>query len=124
MPEVRPKLARISEAMQEWSALLGAELASWPSVKARRMFGMTAFYRGQAIFAALPRTRAMGSSHSVAFKLCRQNPRIQRMLRADPRIYDPGRPDAKWITLELESESDLARALKWFDLAYRNCGRK
>lgn len=107
--------------MKEWSALLGTELASWPGVTSRRMFGMTVFYRKGVIFAALPRTRSFGTPHSVAFKLLRPTPRILKILEADPRIANPLREEAKWISLELTSEKDLADALKWFDLAYRNC---
>ncbi len=107
--------------MKQWSALLGAELVSWPSVASRRMFGMTVYYRGKTIFAALPRTRAFATPQSVAFKVYRKTPRIQSMLEADPRILGPLKDEAKWITLELESEKDLAEALKWFDLAYRMC---
>lgn len=107
--------------MKEWSALLGTELASWPWVTSRRMFGMTVFYRKGVIFAALPRTRSFETPHSVAFKLLRPTPRILKILEADPRIANPLREEAKWISLELTGEKDLADALKWFDLAYRNC---
>lgn len=119
--ETRPKLAVVSEQVKEWSALLGTELASWPAVTSRRMFGMTVFYRKGVIFAALPGTRAFNTPHSVAFKLHRKTPRTLKLLEADPRIAHPLREDATWISLELTDEKDLAIALKWFDLAYRNC---
>ena len=116
--ESRRKLARASEEMKEWSVLLGAELSSWPSVTSRRMFGMIVFYRSGVIFAALPRTRSFDSPRSIAFKLYSRSPQIRKQLEADPRIANP---DAKWISLELTGEKDLARALEWFDLAYRKC---
>src|SRR5438477_9470903 len=36
----RPKMLRISEEMRRLAALLGQELASWPEVSMRPMFGM------------------------------------------------------------------------------------
>jgi hypothetical protein len=124
LPSPRPKFARVAEEMKQWSALLGAELASWPAVTSRRMFGMTVFYRKGVVFAALPRTRSFETPRSVAFKLYKKSPRVRKLLEADSRIANPLQEDAKWIRLELESEKDLADALKWFDLAYRTCPSK
>jgi hypothetical protein len=116
--ESRRKLARASEEMKEWSVLLDAELSSWPSITSRRMFGMTVFYRRGVIFAALPRTRSFDTPRSIAFKLYRRTVQVRKRLEADARIANP---DAKWISLELDGEKDLTKALKWFDLAYRTC---
>ena len=121
MPKARPKIARVSEVMMEWASLLETELASWPSVTARRMFGMTALYRGSVIFGVLPRTRSLETQQSVAFKLYRQTSRIRRMLKAEPRIRGAREPGVKWTTFELQAENDLAVVLWWFDLAYRSC---
>ena len=85
------------------------------------MFGMTVFYRAGVVFAALPLTRAFENAQSVAFKLYRKTPRIQKMLESDPRLRGSFREEGKWIALELESEKDLADALKWFGLAYHTC---
>ena len=120
MPKARPKIARVSEVMKEWASLLETELASWPSVRARSMFGMTALYRGSVIFGVLPRTRSLETQQSVAFKLYRQTPRIRRMLAADPRIRGADER-VRWVTFELQAENDLAVVLRWFDLAYRSC---
>jgi hypothetical protein len=122
--KARPAFVRISDAMKEWSSVLGAELLTWPSVTSRLMFGMTVFYRRGAIFAALPRTRCFETSNSIAFKLYDKSPRIRKLLESDPRIANTLRPDARWITLELASDKDLAGALKWFDVAYRACSSK
>lgn len=106
--------------MKQWSALLEAELTTWPAVTTRRMFGMLAMYRKGKIFAVLPRTRCFETPRSVAFKLDAKAPRIAKMLRADSRI--PARTgEGSWIPFELGSAADLKDALKWFDLAYRNC---
>src|SRR5215472_16394268 len=82
----RRQLVRVSEQMKRWSALLEAELATWPAVTWRPMFGMTVAYRKGAVFAALPRTRAFETPRSVAFKLYRETPKIRRMLESDSRI--------------------------------------
>jgi hypothetical protein len=119
--KVRPQFARVSDAMKEWSVLLGAELESWPYVTSRRMFGMTVFYRQSIIFAALPRTKAFTTPHSIAFKLHRKTPAILRRLAADPRIGNPSREGATWISREIEDEKDLKNALEWLALAYRLC---
>ena len=120
----RRKLVRISDEMKRWSALLEAELATWPAVSWRPMFGMTVAYRRSAVFAALPRTRAFETPRSVAFKLYRETPKIRRMLESDSRIAGKTvRPQGSWIALELTGDHDLADALKWFELAYRMCGK-
>ena len=117
----RPQFARISEEMKQWSALLEAELAAWPAVTTRRMFGMLAFYRRGKVFAALPRTRCFETPRSVAFKLPRKTPQTLKRLRSDERILTTWNQDSKWIAYELNSAQDLKDALQWFDLAYRNC---
>jgi hypothetical protein len=117
----RRKLARVSEEMKQWSALLEAELSAWPAVTTRRMFGMLVFYRKGRIFAALPRTRSFDTPRSVAFKLKQKTPQLLKLLRADARISSTWNKETKWISYELSSAADLTEALKWFDLAYRNC---
>jgi len=115
----RPKLARISEEMKQWSALLADELTTWPRVTSRSMFGMKVFYRKDVIFAALPRTRCFNTPRSVAFKLYRKTPQMLKLLAADPRIARPFREEGHWISLELADEKDLTDVLKWFDRAYQ-----
>lgn len=119
--KTRPKFARISEEMKQWSALLEAELSGWPAVTTRHMFGMLAFYRKGRIFAALPRTRCFETPRSVAFKLDPKTPRTVKMLQADARIPRTRADESRWISFELSSNADLKDALKWFDLAYRTC---
>ena len=85
------------------------------------MFGMLAFYRKNKIFAVLPRTRAFETPNSVAFKLYNQTPREAKMLRGDDRITLSKGKAAGWIAFEVNGPADMNDALKWFDLAYRNC---
>lgn len=107
--------------MKQWSALLEAEISQWPAVTTRRMFGMLGIYRKGKIFAALPRTRCFETPRSVAFKLVEKTPQTVKRLQSDPRISSAWEQDSKWISYEVHSGEDLKDALKWFDLAYRNC---
>jgi hypothetical protein len=114
----RPKLPRIPEEMRQWSDLLLREILDWPDITSRPMFGMTAIYRGDAIFGVLPRTHAMDTPYSVSFKMLAPNPSLKKRLQADSRIL-PGTRDAKWISFELQSGDDLPDAIRWFWQAYR-----
>lgn len=98
--------------------MLLREILAWPKVSSRPMFGMIAVYRGDAIFGALPRTRAMDTPYSVSFKIPRRNPTLEKSLKADPRIL-PNTREAKWISFELQSGEDLPDAICWFARAYR-----
>jgi hypothetical protein len=111
----RPKLPKIGEEMQRWSALLSEEISTWPRVSSRPMFGMTAFYRREQIFAAVPRTRAPRTDRSVLIKL----PGVSH-----ERLKAGGGPGAGWVTFELEAESDVAEALRWLGEAYERAKRK
>lgn len=115
----RPSLVRISEEMKQWSALLGTELASWPGVSTRPMFGFVSFYRGRNIFAALPKTRAINSANSFMFKLRRASPQELAELRREPRAEVSEKGTAGWQSLEVASPADLKHALDWLDRAYR-----
>jgi hypothetical protein len=114
----RPKLPPVSEEMKAWSAALKAELADWPSVTGRPMFGFVAQYRGKRIFAVLPRTRAMGTPNSLAFKLEDAGPRVLARLRKDTRIQTTMMQAKRWFVFELSSDRDLKDALNWLGRAY------
>lgn len=92
------------------------EALLWRGVSARPMFGMTALYRGSRIFAALPRSRAIGSAHSVAFKLPRAG-QWDKQLSADKRIRRNS-PGQRWISFELYSGDDITQALQWLQRAF------
>lgn len=113
----RPKLPRIPEEMRQWSDFLLHEVTGWPHVTSRPMFGMTAVYRGNAIFGVLPQTRAMNTAYSVSFKVPRRTPALQKSLDADARIV-PSTKDTKWVSFELQSGEDLPDAIRWFARAY------
>ena len=96
---------------------------SWPEVTAKPMFGMVALYRGSAIFAALPRTRAMGTACSVSFKLPPLTPKLQEQLTRDCRVVGAEERMEKWISFEVSSPTDVTDALEWFGRAYRQAGK-
>jgi hypothetical protein len=109
----RPELPPVSEEMKAWSAALEAELAEWPRVSARAMFGFKALYRGKRIFAVLPRTRGTGTANSLAFKLEDAGPRVLPRLRKDLRIQMTTMQARRWFVFDLSSDRDLKDALDW-----------
>ena len=119
----RPRLPRVSDEIKRLAALLEAEVLAWPSVTSRPMFGLNGLYRGRMIFAVLPRTRALDIPDSIAFRLPRQSQRITAEFRKDERIV-VSRPEAKWISFVIHSDSDIHDALNWLVLAYREAGKK
>lgn len=119
--KTRPKFRAVSEEMKQWSALLAEELSSWPQVTLRPMFGMTGVYRKEKIFALLPRTRAFETPDSVVFKIYRPTAQTAKLLKEDERVRISIGKKAGWIAFEVCSTAELRDALKWFDLAYRNC---
>src|SRR5271155_2522288 len=64
----RPKLPPVSEEMRRTFALLAEELAGWPGVSMKLMFGFRAVYREGVIFAMLPDKRSLEVADAVAFK--------------------------------------------------------
>jgi hypothetical protein len=114
----RPKLLPVSEDMKIWAAALGREMEAWPNVSTRPMFGFTAFYRRKGVFAILPRSRGMGSSSSLAFKLETAGPRLLASLNKDARVSTTVMQASRWFVFEVSSESDLGEALRWLSRAY------
>lgn len=104
----RPKLVKIDPEMQRWCALLGQEISAWPDVSAKPMFGMTGFYHGPSIFAAIPKTKAPVTARSLLIKL----PGVSdmRLKRSEP--------GSGWVAFELESSNDINEALLWLERAY------
>lgn len=114
-----PKLLRISEEMRQWSAMLEQDLRGWPRVTSRPMFGLIGFYRDGVIFAALPRTRALGTPNSFIVKFNPMPTELLRRARKDPRMASEREsPGARWYSFELNSADDLRDALWWLNRAY------
>jgi hypothetical protein len=123
LKSARPKLPKVSEEMKAWSAALTTEVAGLPQVTARAFFGFTAFYRRNQIFALLPRTRAMETPNSLAFKLESPRGRILTRLQHDPRVAATEMQKARWFRFELTTSADLRDALDWLGHAYEAAGK-
>ena len=108
-----------SEEIRAWSAALEAEALTWPNVSRRPMFGLVGLYRGDHIFAALPRTRALGSPDSLAFKLEKASTRALAKIQREPRIQTTIMKARRWYLFELSSTADLRDALSWLHQAYK-----
>src|ERR1039457_5033439 len=91
----RPKLPRPSEAMKRTSVLLAEELANWPGVTMRPMFGLRAIYRNGVIFAMLPDKRSFEVPDGIAYK-----------------------KDGKWTVFDIGDERGIAKALGVLEKAY------
>jgi hypothetical protein len=109
----RPKLPPVSLEMQRWCALLEDEVSGWRQVHTKPMFGMVALYRGDRIFAALPRTRAAESANSLLIKL----PGV----RGD-RLSAASGPGKAWVSFEMESSDDISEVLRLLQRAYKKAG--
>ncbi len=116
-----PKFPAISDEMRRWCALIEAEVLTWPGVKARPMFGLTAFYRKGRIFAAIPKTRTMGKRNSVLFKLLTAPSGLVKRALAHSRAVSQRLPAAGWIEFEVESVEDVREVLQWLSHAYECC---
>jgi hypothetical protein len=101
--------------MLRWCTSLAEEIVTWPKVMGKPMFGMTGFYRGERIFAAVPKTRAADTERSILIKL----PGVR-----SPRLSGASGPGSGWVTFELHDEGDVSEALEWIGKAYEIAGRR
>ena len=90
----------VSDEMKHVWALLAAEVAGWPDVSMRLMFGLRAIYRNKVIFALLPDKRALESPRAMAFK-----------------------QEGKWVLFEIRDENDMGKALAVIERAYGRASR-
>lgn len=120
----RPKLPAISNEMKAWSSAIVAEISDWPQVNARFFFGFIALYRKDKMFGALPRTRAIATANSLAFKL--EAPARAVRARLDKTTSQWSAPSGKirWFIFEIHSDGDLHDALDWLGKAYAAAGNK
>jgi hypothetical protein len=118
-----PELPKVSEEMKAWAAALATELGDWPQVTTRAFFGFTALYRQDRIFALLPRTRAMETPNSLAFKLESPRARLLTQLVQDHRIAATEMQKARWFRFELSTNADLRDAIIRLGQAYEAAGK-
>lgn len=114
-----PKFFPVDEEMKHRASLLEGEVTHWPGVTSKPMFGMISFFRRNAIFAAVPRTRTLRSPQSIIMKFHPMPDALVERIKADKRIADhaPG-PGAGWHAFELSSHDDIRDALWWLNQAY------
>ena len=115
----RPRFFRPSEEMRRIAAMLGDELQTFPDVTTKPMFGLVGYYRDRMIFAALPRTKALGSANSIIFKLNAAPERVLDRARKDPRIVISEKGMKGWQAFEMSVETDIANAQRWLFEAWR-----
>jgi hypothetical protein len=121
----RPELVPVSDEMKQWSAMLEQELRAWPKVASRPMFGMTAFYHDRAIFAALPRTRALSNPRSILFRFDALPPQLLHRAGKQAGLrQESAFSKGHWLSLVLESEKSLRDALWWLNHAYESAGER
>jgi hypothetical protein len=102
--------------MQRWCAELEDEVSQWPGISSRPMFGLLAFYRGDTIFAAVPRTHAVRTPFSLLLKLDDAG---------DDRLTPSSGPGRRWVSFEMTSADDIAPALEFLGRAYEKArGRR
>ncbi len=100
--------------------MLGAELETFPEVSARPMFGLLGYYRDGVIFAALPKTKALGSPNSLIFKLNAAPRTVFERMKKDARITISSHGMKGWHSLEIASDADIAGAQRWLIEAWRH----
>lgn len=108
----------ISEEMRHWSALLETELTAWPTIRARPMFGFRAYFRGSAMFAAIPRTRSFGHGNSLIVKFKPMPAALLERAKKDTRLDTSRLSGNGWLTFEINSEADLHDAIWWVQQAH------
>lgn len=123
MKSAKPaKQPLISEAMKAWSTALAAETADWPNISQRSFFGFTALYRGDQIFAMLPRSRNIDRTNKIAFRIDAPSTVVQQRVSTDKRIslfpVSKKRNPARWFTFLLSTNADLHDALDWIATSY------
>jgi hypothetical protein len=122
-PSGRRRKARfpaISEDMRHWSAMLEAEVKSWPGVTSKPMFGFHSLYHRKTIFAALPYSHGLVSPSSFILKFDPMPPSLSQLAEKEPRLDTATRVSRKgWFCFELFSNADVRDAVWWLGQAYQ-----
>jgi hypothetical protein len=114
-----PKFYSVDEEMKRRASLVERELAGWPNVTTKPMFGMISLFRNGAIFAAVPRTKTLRSPQSIILKFDPMPDGLAEKRKAEPRLTrDAPGPGAGWHAFELATDADIKDALWWLNQAY------
>ena len=115
-----PKFFPIDDEMKELSAMLEKEISTWSGVTKKPMFGYQGLYRDGAIFAALPRSRAMKSPRSLMLKFASASSAVVDAAKKDTRVGAlSAMRSAGWFTFELNEPAATRDALAWLSSAYK-----
>ena len=115
----KTRFPAISEDMRHWSAILEAEVKSWPGVTSKRMFGFHSLYHRKTIFAALPYSHGLLSPSSFILKFDPMSPNLFQLAEKEPRLDTATRVSRKgWFSFELFSHADVRDAVWWLGQAY------
>jgi hypothetical protein len=105
--------------MQHWSAMLEAEVETWPGVTCKRLFGFRFVYRRKIVFAALPYSRGLFTATSILLKFDPMPPGLFPQAQKEPRLNTSTRVSGNgWFSFELFSDADLRDAIWWLNKAY------
>ena len=114
-----PKFLPIDDEMKELSAMLEKEISDWPGVTKKPMFGFQGLYRNGAIFAALPRSRAINSPSAIMLKFATTSPAVLDGIKKDSRFGTVSiMSKSGWLTYDLNEASATKDALRWIGRAY------
>ena len=116
--DTAPQFFKVTDETRRWAALIASDVMTWPRVTTRKMFGLKSFYRGAAIFGAVPESRALFSANAIIFKLVRVTPSLHARVKADPKVSISGGPGQKWFAFQLAGPEDIHAALAWLGEAY------
>ena len=118
-PRKMPKFYPIDQEMKELSGRMETEGLDWPGVSKKPMFGMSGMYRSGAIFAALPRTRAIRTPRCIMLRFANATQTVLESAKKDSRINGvSGMTAGNWITFEVNEPSSTRDALGWIGRAY------
>jgi hypothetical protein len=114
------------EAMRLLAEGLRSELEQWPGVSVKRAFGMMLAYRGKAVFAALPHTKAIYREDAIMLKFAEEKPALVKRMEADSHFLSAslatGRSSKsegrKWRFFLIRDERDVHAAIEWLAEAY------
>jgi hypothetical protein len=118
----RARLAMVpaSEELRSLTVAIEQEVACWPEVQVKRMFGMTAIYRSKQIFGLLPKTRSLRSGDSIWMKFAKLSPATKKKISQDRRILPPRKPTgAQWYTLTCIAPEDYGSVIEWLAVAHK-----
>lgn len=115
-----------TERIRALSEGLRSELERWSGVTLKRAFGMTLAYRGKAVFAAFPDTKAIYHEDAIMLKFAEEKPALVNRMATDSHFISAAMATGtksrsegrKWRFFLIRDDSDVHAALEWLAEAY------